>query len=123
MPLLLLISFLLHVARMLGINFNTKPNPLQDIPQIVDIGIEQGSTPSTLFLCAPAGSLLEPVPFLTFTCYKTNIKMNTYNVEVINMRQRVTEVWLLILNKGKTQYNYFTKKWIFLLSKCEECCL
>jgi hypothetical protein len=29
--------------------------------------------------------------------------MNTYSVEVINMRQRMTEVWLLIPNKDKTQ--------------------
>jgi len=38
-PLLPLVSFMLHVARTLGINFNTKPNPPQDIPQI-DIGME-----------------------------------------------------------------------------------
>jgi len=39
-PLLPLVYFTLHVARTLGINFNTKPNPPQDTPQIVDIGME-----------------------------------------------------------------------------------
>jgi len=39
-PLLPLVPFKSHVARTLGTNFNTKPNPLQDTPQIADIGME-----------------------------------------------------------------------------------
>lgn len=39
-PLLLLVSLLLHVARMRGAYLNIIPSPLQDIPKIVDTATE-----------------------------------------------------------------------------------
>jgi hypothetical protein len=119
-PLLPLDSFMFHVTRTLGINFNTKPNPPQDIPQIVDIGMEtrQHTTdafPVRLSWESPWTSFLSNIHLL-----QNKQRINAYSVQVINMRRRMTEVWLLTPNKSKTQYNYKKKIVDVILSKCVE---
>lgn len=100
-PLLPLDPFMLHVARMLGINFNTKPNPLQDIPQIVDIGMETrqhtiDAFPVRLSWESPWTSSLSNIHLL-----QNKQKINAYSVQVINMWRRMNELWLLALTKLK----------------------